>query len=99
MAHWRITLACSAHLLFYCLLFLQPVSGYLSSSFSGYSTKLFGVPLPAWGWRDPPLNEFFTEIHVMSSVLFLLLIGLHVAGALSHLFDRSAGILRRIVPW
>jgi len=99
MPRWRVTLARSVHLLFYFLLFLQPVSGYLSSSFSGYSTKVFGVPLPAWGWRDPPLNEFFTEIHVMSSVLFLLLIGLHVAGAVSHLFDRDEGILRRIVPW
>jgi cytochrome b561 len=99
MARWRITLARSAHLLFYVLLILQPVSGYISSSFSGYSTKYFGLPLPGWGWRDPPLNEFFTEIHVMNSVLFLVLIGVHVAGALTHLFDQDRGILRRILPW
>ena len=91
---WRITLARSAHLLFYVLLVLQPTSGYLSSSFSGYDTKWWGIPLPSWGWRDPPLNEFFTEIHVMSSVLFLVLIVLMVikfvlvAGYFMHLkFD------------
>ena len=99
MARWRVTLARSAHLLFYVLLFLQPISGYLSSSFSGYQTRLFGVPLPHWGWRDPPLNELFTEIHVMTSVLFLLLIGAHIAGALTHLFDRNDGVFRRILPW
>jgi len=99
MPQWQITLARSAHLLFYVLLVLQPASGYLSSSFSGYDTKLFGIPLPQWGWRDPPLNELFTEIHVISSVLFMVVIGIHVAGALSHLFDRNGGVFRRILPW
>jgi len=99
LAHWRVTLARSAHLLFYVLLFLQPTSGYLSSSFSGYRTAVFGLALPQWGWRDPPLNEFFTEIHVMSSVLFVVLIGIHILGALSHAFDREDGVFRRILPW
>ena len=59
--NWQITVARIAHLLFYVLLVVQPTSGYLSSSFSGYKTKLFGVALPHWGWRDAPLNEFFTD--------------------------------------
>ena len=96
---WRITLARSAHLLFYVLLVVQPASGYLSSSFSGYKTRLFGIALPHWGWRDAPLNEFFTEIHVLSSVLFLGLICAHLAGALSHAFSREDGVLRRMRPW
>ncbi len=99
MRYWRITIARSAHMLFYILLCLQPASGYLSSSFSGYKTKVFGVALPHWGWRDPPLNEFFTEIHVMSSVLFVVLIGAHVLGALSHVFNRGDRTFRRILPW
>ena len=99
MSFWRITAARSAHLLFYVVMFLQPVSGYLSSSFSGYKTKFYGVPLPHWGWRDPPLNEFFTEIHVMSSVLFVVLVGIHVLGALSHLLTRGDTLFRRILPW
>ena len=99
MEQWRITIARSAHFLFYILLILQPVSGYLSSSFSGYKTRLFGVPLPHWGWRDPPLNEFFTEIHVMSAVLFIILIAIHILGAVSHLIERGDSIFRRILPW
>ena len=99
MPKWRITAARTGHLLFYVLLVVQPLSGYLSSSFSGYKTKLFGIPLPHWGWRDVPLNEFFTEIHVLSSVLFLILIGVHLAGAVSHAFSRGDGVLQRIRPW
>ncbi len=99
VSRWRITIARSAHLLFYVLLFLQPVSGYLSSSFSGYQTAIFGIGLPHWGWSDPPLNEFFTEIHVMSSVFFIVLICIHILGALSHALDRNDGIFRRILPW
>jgi cytochrome b561 len=96
---WRVAAARITHLLFYVLLFLQPVSGYLSSSFSGYQTKVFGVPLPHWGWHDSPLNELFTEIHIMSSVLFVVFIGIHICGAISHGFSRSDGVLRRIIPW
>ena len=99
VARWRVTIARSAHLLFYVVLFLQPASGYLSSSFSGYATRIFGISLPQWGWRDPPLNELFTELHVASSVLLIVLICIHVLGALSHGFNRGDGVLRRILPW
>ena len=99
MTRWRIGVARIVHLLFYVLLVMQPVSGYLSSSFSGYKTRLFGVPLPHWGWRDPPLNEFFTEIHVICSVMFAILIVAHVLGALSHLFASGDRVFRRIIPW
>lgn len=96
---WRVSIARCVHYLLYLLMFLQPLSGYLSSSFSGYSTQVFGLPLPQWGWRDPPVNEFFTEIHVASSVLLLTLIGIHILGALSHAFAREDGVFRRIFPW
>jgi cytochrome b561 len=44
------------------------------------------------------LNELFTEIHVMSSVMLMLLIAVHVTGALTHLLNRSDGVFRRILP-
>jgi len=95
----RIALARSAHLLFYVLLLVQPVSGYLSSSFSGYKTRFFGIALPHWGWKDPPLNEFLTEIHVIGSVAIAGLVVLHVLAAMSHLFSRGDRVFRRMVPW
>ena len=97
VARWKIRAARIVHALFYVALFLQPLSGYISSSFSGYKTKWFGLPLPHWGYRDPPLNEFFTDIHVATSVVLAGLIALHVAGALTHLLARD-GLFSRMLP-
>ena len=50
MPAWQQQLAHANAIALYALLALQPVSGYLSSSFSGYKTSWFGIPLPYWGW-------------------------------------------------
>ncbi|MGR8921374.1 MAG: cytochrome b [Gammaproteobacteria bacterium] len=96
---WQRALARVVHLAFYALLLVQPVSGYLSSSFSGYKTRWFGLPLPHWGWRDAPLNELFTEIHVIGSIALVVLVAIHVLGVLSHLLGGQATLVRRMLPW
>jgi len=95
---WRRQLAQGSHRLFYVLLFLQPLSGYVSSSFSGYKTKYFGFPLPHWGWKQPVLNDILTNLHVATSVVLVSLIVLHLAGALQHLFNREDKLFRRMLP-
>ncbi|NNM01213.1 MAG: cytochrome b [Gammaproteobacteria bacterium] len=99
MNRWRQQVAKMAHRLFYLLLVLQPASGYLSSSFSGYKTRWFGIPLPHWGHKDPALNQFFTDIHVGCSLVLLGLIIVHVCGALSHLTQRDDHTVRRMLAW
>lgn len=96
---WQRLVARATHLTFYVLLTAQPLSGYLSSSFSGYRTSYFGIPLPDWGRSDPALNEFFTEIHVLCSVALLSLIIVHVAGAISHALRDGEGVFRRMWRW
>lgn len=96
---WQAQLARGVHATFYALLLAQPLSGYLSSSFSGYDTRWFGVPLPSWGWRDAPLNELFTELHVLCSITLLVLIGVHVLGFLSHVLAGERALSRRMWPW
>ncbi len=99
LARWQRLLATAVHHLFYLLLFAQPLMGYLSSSFSPYPSSYFGLPLPDWGEHNPTLNELFTELHVAGSVAMLLVIALHVLGALSHLFTPGDRLLRRMLPW
>ena len=96
---WQNRLATSVHKLFYVLLLLHPVSGYLSSQFSGHKTKYFGVQLPQWGWKDQVINEFFTEIHEITSLCLLLLILCHLAGAVSHMIKKGDHLVRRMLPW
>lgn len=96
---WQRGMAHVVHLGFYALLLVQPLSGYLSSSFSGYRTRWFGVPLPHWGWRDAPLNELFTEIHVIGSIALVVLVATHLLGVLSHMLAGQWLLVRRMWPW
>ncbi len=98
VSKFKRKLAKLTHWLLYLAMIIQPLSGYISSSFSGYKTKLWGVPLPHWGWKSPKLNEIFTDIHETSSVVLLCLIILHLCGAAVHLYQGDGHLLRRMMP-
>lgn len=86
------------HHALYLLLILQPLSGYLSSSFSGYKTRFWGIPLPHWGWKSPALNELFTDIHGALSVVLLLMIVVHTGAVILHA-RQGQGVMGRMLPW
>lgn len=94
---WEARLARTVHVLLYASLFLQPVLGYLGSVFSGYPVKVYGVVLPAWGWKDEGLKDLMSQLHLANSLVLAGAIALHVAGAVKHLADGS-GIVRRMLP-
>ena len=89
-------LANATHHLLYLLMFIQPVSGYISSSFSGYKTRFWGVPLPYWGWKAPDLNKLFTLIHDISAICLVALILLHIAGVIYHIQKKQNEVFRRM---
>ena len=93
---FRGILADVVHKAFYFVLVLQPITGYLSSSFSGYKTNFFSVPLPYWGWSDPPLNEFFTQLHVVFSTFLVFLIIMHLMGVVLHVIEGHGHLLKRM---
>ena len=98
ISKFKQKLAGLTHWLLYVAMFIQPISGYISSSFSGYKTKIWGLALPHWGWKSPHLNEIFTDIHVASSVALLCLIILHLSGVIFHVAEGDRSILRRMLP-
>ena len=95
---WQRRIAGLNHRLLYLMMVVQPVSGYISSSFSGYKTKFWGLALPHWGWKSPELNELFTNIHGISSLVLLFLIVLHLLGASVHLYRGEFSLLSRMLP-
>lgn len=98
MALWERQAAALNHALFYLLLVVVTVSGYLTSSFSKYGPKLFGIPLPHWGWDDAALRTRFADGHRLLAWIFAALIALHICAALKHLiFDRD-GVFQRMLP-
>ncbi len=96
-APWMHRLAVIDHVLLYVLIVAVCVSGYLSSSFSGWGTTLWwALDLPEWGWEDEDLNILFSDIHLWTCWALLALMALHISGALLHAF-RNDGAVRRML--
>lgn len=99
VANWKILLAKNVHYTFYILLFVQPLTGYFSSSFSGYDTSFYGYLLPTWGWKHESLNTFFSAAHSLCSMAILICVTLHLAGVISHVYQEGVSFLDRMKPW
>lgn len=98
MPKWERLAAVLNHRLFYVLMVLVTLAGYLTSSFSKYGPKLFGIPLPHWGWEDLALRGDFAAVHRVAALVFAVLIALHIAAALKHLVWDKDGVFQRMMP-
>jgi len=99
MPQWQSRTARVVHALLYFCLFVQPLTGYLGSAFSGYPVKIYGLVLPAWAPRNDWLKDAMSIVHLGNSVILVSVIALHVAGALKHAFVDRDGLVRRMWPW
>src|SRR5574338_133576 len=98
MPRWERMAAALNHRLFYVFMVLMTVAGYLTSSFSKYGPKLFGIPLPHWGWEDAALRGDFATVHRVAALVFAVLIAIHIAAALKHLWLDKDGVFEWMVP-
>jgi cytochrome b561 len=96
LSDWEVTAATWSHRLLYLCMVLQPLTGYLSSSFNKYGVKVFGMKLPQWAWEDPSLREALAQVHGTVAWLFTILVALHVLAALKHLASRN-GVFQRML--
>ena len=94
---WQARAAAINHFLLYAALLIQPLVGYLGSSFSGYPVRYFGVTLPGWGWDAPVLKDVLSQVHLALAWLVTILVLAHIAAALSHLVKRD-GVFQRMLP-
>lgn len=98
MPRWEKIAAVLNHRLFYVFMVLVTVAGYLTSSFSKYGPKLFGILLPHWGWEDVALRGNFAAVHRVAALAFAVLIAIHIAAALKHLLLDKDGVFQRMMP-
>ena len=100
---WEVALARVTHFMFYVLMLALPLAGLVMvSAFSGgHPVSYFGLfdfpglPLA----KDKAMSELFHELHEVFATLMLLLIVLHLAAALKHLFVDRDATMRRMLPW
>lgn len=96
MPLWERKAAVLNHGLFYAFMVVVTAAGYLTSSFSRFGPKLFGIPLPGL-WEDAALREQLADVHRVTAWVFAALIAIHVGAALKHwLVDRD-GVLQRML--
>ena len=98
VASWERRGASASHIALYACMLIMPISGYVASNFSKYGIRYFNVvALPPWGIDDRQIYAVFNSTHVVTSYVFVALIAIHVAAALTHLLRRD-GIFERMWP-
>ena len=95
---WERLAARWSHGLLYACMVLMPASGYVASNFSKHGVNFFNsIKLPPWGADDAAIYATFNQTHIVTSWIFVGLIGLHVLAALRHLARRD-GVFSRMWP-
>lgn len=92
------TMVVLGHYALYALLLIMPISGYLMSSAAGREVTFLGWVLPNLVGQDEVLSQNMYDLHVWSSQLIYVLVGLHIVMALWHHFVRKDNTLVRMMP-
>jgi cytochrome b561 len=95
---WQSWLAYASHGLLYLVLLALPILGWVDAGFRGYAVDFFGLfTIPQWIASSPALAGRTGDIHAFIGTVLLVLVGLHVLGALYHLARRD-GVFSRMLP-
>ncbi len=77
--------ATAIHHSLYLLMLAVPVTGLIMAINSKYGVKWFGIDVIA-GLDNKPVRDFFECTHEFVGIVLLVLIGIHLLGALKHKF-------------
>lgn len=98
LKNWERVAAVWNHRLFYLLLIVMPIVGWVAVSgfANGPTTPLLGgIQVPVFPGVSKDTGEMAGELHEMAAYLLVLLILIHVGAALKHQFiDRWRGSAR-----
>jgi cytochrome b561 len=103
LKRWEAGLARLVHGLFYLLLLAIPLSGWLmvSTGRKVNPSRFFGLfdigPMPVT--PGPEVHEFAESAHALLGYAMLVLLLLHVGGALKHHLDGHRHLIGRMAPW
>ena len=92
---WESKLASGAHHLLYLLMVALPLSGVIMAIYSKYGIKWFGLELIK-GLDNKDMRELFYEAHEIIGLIILLVIIVHIIGALKHKFIDKDDTLKRM---
>jgi len=87
------------HWLLYALVQATTITGWLFASFRGWSMSFFFlVPMPMLASDNPAAVKAIDGLHQAMEWALLVMIGLHVAAALVHIFVYRNRVMQRMLP-
>jgi cytochrome b561 len=87
----------AVHWLLYALVFATTMTGWLFVSMRGWSIALFFVvPLPMLTAKDSQFASVIGHLHEPLEWALIVMIGIHVASALAHVFIYRDNIMQRM---
>jgi cytochrome b561 len=96
---WQRVSSEAVHWLLYLLVLITTVSGWLFASFRGWSISFFFLtPLPMLSGENPAALRAINHWHQKFEWTLLILIGIHVAAAVAHLFVYRNRVMQRMLP-
>lgn len=99
MPRWQKHAAHRLHGSLYVLMFAVPVSGYFYSLAAGVPVVYLGVlPLPVFMEASEVWKPILKQTHYAFNMTLLVIVALHLAAALKHLFIDRDGMFRRMLP-
>lgn len=81
---WQRIASTAVHHLLYIALIVQPVIGWLATGAGGFPVTFFGLDLPKILAKDEALSGTLYAVHGLIGWALIVLIALHVGGALMH---------------
>jgi len=99
LSTWERWLARITHTLFYVLLIVMPLAGWLAMSKYGNGVDVFGIfALPALPVAsDPDGARDIFHLHAAAGITLLVIMAIHILGVLKHtLLDRDGNLFRML---
>jgi cytochrome b561 len=96
---WQRLSSEAVHWLLYVLVLATTVTGWLFASFRGWSMSFFYLaPLPMLASDNAAAGKTMDGLHQVMEWTLLVVIGIHVAAAMAHIFIYRDRIIRRMMP-
>jgi cytochrome b561 len=96
---WQQLSSEAVHWLLYALVLATTVTGWLFVSFRGWSISfLYLAPMPMLASDNAAAGKAIDGLHQAMEWALLVVIGIHVASALAHIFIYRDRIMQRMMP-
>ncbi len=92
---WEKVVSHITHWAIYALIIIVPLLGWLAISYYG-PFEPFGIKLPALAAQDDAKATKVFFLHMVAAYALIVLLGMHVGGALMHYVIKKDGVLARM---